>query len=179
MATLNDYLAQKKEALGRLRDELRGGKAGGAVIAASASVEGRSGVRRIRIRDFQVLSDSPPSFAGYNLGPSSPELQLGVLASCLTHSFLIQAADLGVALDDLTVEVEADISQRGTLLSEPDVPVHPHNIRYVVHVSSAAGDEEIERLREAVDRFCPILNLLRRPQDISGRIARHDAGAAG
>ena len=39
------------------------------VLSASVKAEGRSGVRRIRIRDFQIISDSGPDFAGYNSGP--------------------------------------------------------------------------------------------------------------
>ena len=47
-----------------------------------AATEGHSGVRRIRIRDFRVISDSPPDFAGYSLGPPSPELLLGAISGC-------------------------------------------------------------------------------------------------
>lgn len=60
-------------------------------FSAKVKAKGRSGVREIRIRDFQIISDSPEDYAGYSLGPSSPELQLGVLGSCLAHITLIQA----------------------------------------------------------------------------------------
>lgn len=170
MTTLDAYLDHKRQALAGLREKLKAPEAGPKQISATAHAEGRSGVRRIRIRDFQVLSDSPPDFAGYNLGPSSPELQLGVLASCLTHSFLIQAADLQIPLDDLEVEVTADIDSRGSLLARADIPVFPHNIRYRVRVSTPAGPEAAASLEKAVDRACPILNLLRNPQTISGEV---------
>lgn len=41
-------------------------------LRARTKAEERSGVRRIRIRHHQILSDSPPDFAGYDLGPASP-----------------------------------------------------------------------------------------------------------
>lgn len=176
MSSLNEYLHQKRDALVALRDRLRAPDAGPVQLAATVSAEGRSGVRRIRIRDFQVVSDSPADFAGYDLGPGSPELQLGVLGSCLTHSWLIQAADQGVRLDDLQVEVTADIDPRGSQLGREDIPVHPHNIAFTVHVTSPAGPEAIARVEAAVERYCPILNLLKRPQAVAGKVRHNPAG---
>ena len=99
MTSLNEYLAEKRAAVAARETRIEAGSLGTVPLSAEVSVEGRSGVRRIRIRDHQVVTDSPPDFAGYNLGPGSPELQLGILGSCLAHSYLIQAARLGVPLD--------------------------------------------------------------------------------
>ncbi|MFE0689618.1 OsmC family protein [Streptomyces sp. JH002] len=139
-------------------------------LRARASAEARSGVRRIRIRHHQILSDSPLDFAGYDLGPASPEIQLGVLSSCLTHVFLIQAADLRVPLDSLEVEVDADLDPRAGKPGFEDTPIYPHNISYTVHVTSPAPAERIRELHEAVERNCPIYNLLVNPQQVSGRV---------
>jgi uncharacterized OsmC-like protein len=142
------------------------------------SAEGRSGVRRIRIRDFQLVSDSPPDFAGYDLGPSSPELQLGVLGSCLNHSYLIQAAALEVPLESIEVEVEATIDPRAGSVGHETTPVYPQNIAYVVQIESSASAEKIEELRRAVEKSCPILNLLKQPQMVTGCIDHAPAVAA-
>jgi uncharacterized OsmC-like protein len=168
MSTLNEYLAQKRAAIlaRRAKNFTEPSR-----IKARVSAEGRSGVRRIRIRDFQVISDSGPDFAGYNLGPSSPELQLGVLGSCLTHVFLIHAADRGVPLDSLEVEVSGQLDPRAGRPGFEQIPVYPHNLSYTVHITSPASSEEIAALHEAVERACPILNLLLNPQQISGTIA--------
>ena len=109
-ADLNEYLSEKREAI--IRRTAASESAQPTVLRASISAEGRSGVRRIRIREHQVISDSPADFAGYDLGRSSPELQLGVLGSCVTHVFLIQAAKLGVPLDALAVEVQGQLDGR-------------------------------------------------------------------
>ncbi|MFB9947595.1 OsmC family protein [Rhizobium puerariae] len=170
MATLNEYLSQKREALLKRRARLKSGDLGPVTLKASASAEGRSGVRRISIRDFQVISDSPPDFAGYNLGPSSPELLLGALSSCLTHTFLIHASDQGVALESLHAEVSATIDPRGGSEGHEDIPVYPHDIAYTVTLVSPASAEEIERLQAAVEKFCPILNLLKRGTEVRGRL---------
>ncbi|MDT0317768.1 MULTISPECIES: OsmC family protein [unclassified Streptomyces] len=139
-------------------------------IRARATAESRSGVRRIRIRQHQIISDSGADFAGYDLGPASPEIQLGVLSSCLTHVFLIQAADLRIPLDSLEVEVQADHDPRAGSPGFEQTPIYPHNIAYTVHVTSPAPAERIRELHEAVERNCPIYNLLVNPQQVTGRV---------
>ena len=39
-----------------------------------------------------------------------------------------------------------------------------------MHIVSPASAKAIAELEEAVERFCPILNLLRKPQAISGSV---------
>jgi uncharacterized OsmC-like protein len=170
MSTLREYLGQKRTALLARRAAAKANGSGPHTFQANVTAEGRSGVRRIRIREFQIISDSGPDFAGYNLGPGSPELQLGVLGSCLTHIFLIQAADRQVPLDSLEVEVTGQQDHRAGQPGYEHIPVYPHNITYTVHVVSSASPDEIAALHEAVERVCPILNLLVNPQQISGRI---------
>lgn len=167
---LNEFLEEKRQAILQ-RQQVA--PTGPNVLRASSRAEGRSGVRRIRIRDFQIISDSGPDFAGYNLGPSSPELQLGVLSSCITHIFLIQAAQRNVPLDALEVETQGEIDPRAGKPGFEDVPVYPHNISYTVHLSSPASDEELAALHQAVERACPILNLLINPQHINGSVVRN------
>lgn len=169
VSDLREYLRAKKLALDARSARIEAGDSGVSRLAATASAEGRSGVRRVRIRDFQIITDSPPDFAGYNLGPSSPELQLGILASCLNHSVLIQAALLGIAIDSLDVDVSGLLDARAGRPGFEAVPVNPHDISFEVRIVSPASASEISRLEEAVEKACPILNLLRRPQSIAGR----------
>lgn len=175
MSTLRDYLVQKREALLRKRAAAQVATPPALTISALVRAEGRSGVRRVRIRDFQILTDSPPDFAGYGFGPTAPELQLGVLGSCLTHSYLIQAADLQVPIDALEVEVSAEIDARAGQPGYPEITVHPRQLAYVIRVDSPASEEELERLHAAVQTTCPILSLLRTPHAIQGRVERTSA----
>jgi uncharacterized OsmC-like protein len=172
MSTLREYLLQKRDALLVRRAKAAGEVAVPHEISANVRAEGRSGVRRIRIRDFQILSDSPPDFAGYSFGPGSPELQLGVLGSCLTHIFLIQAADRQVPLDSIEVDVRAQTDPRANRPGFEHIPVYPHNLAYTVRISSPASDADLTELHAAVEQVCPILNLLVNPQEIHGTVVR-------
>ncbi|MBP2230438.1 putative OsmC-like protein [Azospirillum agricola] len=171
MSTLNEYLVQKGAAHRALKERIQHPDFAPPPLSARVSAEGRSGIRRIRIRDFQLVSDAAPDYAGYNLGPTSPELQLGVLGSCVTHITLIQATELGVPLDSLEVEVEGVFDPRGGKPGFEHIPVYPQDLRYTIHIVSPASAEAIAELHALVERTCPILNLLRHPQEVVSTVS--------
>ncbi|ROR24618.1 putative OsmC-like protein [Comamonas sp. BIGb0124] len=166
MSDLNAYLEQKRKAFHTRQERIESGQADAVQLKASVSAEGRSGVRLLRIRDHRVISDSPADFAGYDLGPSSPELQLGVLGTCVTHIFLIQAADQQVPLNNLRVDVQGTLDPRAGKPGHEHTPFWPHDIAYTVHIDSPASAAQIQQLFESVEAVCPILNLLKNPQTI-------------
>ncbi|MBE9604107.1 OsmC family protein [Acetobacteraceae bacterium H6797] len=175
MSDLKEYLAQKRRAALAKMEAARANPAK-TQVKAQVRVAGRSGMREIRIRDFQIVSDSPPDFAGYNLGPGSPEMQMGVLGSCMTHITLIQAALRGVSLEAVSVEVTAENDPRALFPDSDDVVIVPHNIRYVLNIVSDEPPEVIAALHEAVEKACPILNLLANPQVITGEVVHRKPG---
>src|SRR5688500_1137428 len=91
-------------------------------LTASVIAEGGSGVRRVRIRDFQIITDAGPAMAGYDLGPRAPEVLLGALGSCVSHTILIQAALQGIPIDSLVVDVSADVDRSEEHTSELQSP---------------------------------------------------------
>jgi uncharacterized OsmC-like protein len=143
-------------------------------VAARVRAEGCSGIRSIHIRGFQLLSDADSGCAGFHVGPTAPELQLGALGSSLTDTFLSQAAVRGVPLDDVEVEITGTLDASCSPQEEP-ARVCPHDIRYTVHLRSPAPAEQIAALHAAVERACPLLNLLIQPQAIQGQIV-HELG---
>jgi uncharacterized OsmC-like protein len=166
---LRDFLVEKRAALLR-RDTVRTARVvPAAALRAHVRVEGGTGLRHIRAGEgrFQFLHDNPRSLAGFDLGPTVEEHQLGVMATCLTHIFEIQAAQRQVVLDALEVRVEGTLTPRG-----PARVPRLIDVRYSVHISSPAPTQEIDELRKAVEAVCPIYNLLKEPQVITGRIIR-------
>ncbi|EIJ78483.1 OsmC family protein [Bacillus methanolicus PB1] len=171
MSTLKEYLVQKREAGLKLQEHYeKHPESAVEPIKARVKAKGRSGVREIRIRDFQIISDSPENFAGYSLGPTSPEIQLGVLGSCLTHITLIQASLLQISIDSLEVEITGIQNHLAGKEGFEDVPIYPHNIRYKLFIQSEESPETIAKLHEEVEKVCPILNLLKNPQQIEGEV---------
>ncbi|CAO5171291.1 putative redox protein, regulator of disulfide bond formation [Frankia sp. AiPs1] len=172
---LREFLVHKRAAVLAREEAIAAGTLPGPAVLRAHSVAGgvaggRSGVRRIRIRDHQILSDSPPDFAGDDLGPSSPELVLGVFASCLTHVFEIVAARLAIPLDEIRVDVEGQMEPRAGRPGFENTPREPHDITYQASVTSPATGEEIETLFRVVEEECPLLALFTRPQTIAGSL---------
>jgi uncharacterized OsmC-like protein len=174
---LRDFLVEKRAALLRREQAAKAPKGPAAATApatlsAHCTVEGGTGLRHIRTGAdrFQIIHDSPRALAGYDLGPTAEEHQLGVMATCLTHIFEIQAALRQVPLDALEVRVEGTLTPRiGAGITNPP---RYRNIHYSVHITSPASTRDIDELRTAVEAVCPIYNLLKDAQPIEGRIVR-------
>jgi uncharacterized OsmC-like protein len=154
LAALEKFEKTPSEAIEPLRLEVR------------TTAEQRAGVRRIRIRGHQIISDSDYSFAGYSLGPGSPESALTVIASDLADTYLSQAALKGVVIDSLGVSIT---SRPDSVRPEKRI-VYPHNLLYTIYVKSSATDAELEELRLLAERRSPIFNLVSTKQVIEGNI---------
>jgi uncharacterized OsmC-like protein len=176
MAGLKQYLVARRKAW-RRRPTVPPIPSAPVPVTARVRAEGCSGLRQIQIRDFQIYNDLGPDCSGFDLGPTAFELQLGVLGSCLTQSFLLHAAASGVPVERIEVEVTGSIDPLAGAPNQNAPATTPQDIRYTLHVASPAGAAEIARLRDAVERACPILNLLVQPQPIRGTIV-HELGPA-
>ena len=139
-------------------------------VTASVIAEGGSGVRRVRIRDFQIITDAGPAMAGYDLGPRAPEVLLGALGSCISHTILIQAALEGIPIDSLVVDASADVD---SLAGHSDVLNPLTNISYEIRVDSPAEPEVFEKINKLLPDICPVLNVVQFPQSITTTITHN------
>lgn len=172
MSAPRGYLTRKRRARLVQREALEDAASGAVEQAQDVFAEGCGGVRRIRIRDHQIISDSEFSFAGYDLSSTSPELQLCVLGSWLTHIPLIQAAAREIRLDSVEVEVIARIDPCAGRPGFDEVPANPNDISYLVRLRSPADSRARRELYDAVERARTVLNLVRHPQRIKGEFLR-------
>lgn len=163
---ISAYLVRKSAARERIVRAVLDGNVEPIVVSASVRVAGVSGVRVIRIRGHEVVSDSSSEYAGYDLGPTSPELQAGVLGSCVAHTVLIHAAERGIPLDSVEVAVSAKLDPRGGVDGFDRVPPQPFDLSYELTIASPADPTILDELARHVDAVCPILNLLRAPSAV-------------
>lgn len=113
------------------------------------------------IRDFRLTLDEPPALGGGDAGPNPVELVLAALGACQEITYRLFAEALGIRLDHVSVKVEGRLDLRGFLGVEDGVRPGFRDIRATVEIDSPASVEEIERLKAAVDRHCPVLDILR------------------
>jgi uncharacterized OsmC-like protein len=119
---------------------------------------------------WKFAADMPAKAGGDETAPTPGALGRAALASCLTIGIAAWAARLGVPLDAVEVEVQADFDARGEL-GMGDVPPGYKEVRYVVAIDSPAPREELDRLLATAERHSPYL-------DIFGRAGRAPADLA-
>ena len=164
--TLAAYLLQKRAAMEAAARERPTGADWHETVQATCVADDASGVRKLRIRDWQFVSDSGPGFGGWSLGPSSPELLCGVISTCLTHTYEIGAAKLGVPIERIEVTVTAENNDARFLGIATEEPAVPFNI--VATVSLEPGSASAAQVAELHDyaRRCPLTNLVRMPNEV-------------
>src|SRR6202048_2565837 len=108
------------------------------------------------------LSGAPPAVGGTGDGPRAGALLLGALAACQETTIRMVAANMGIELASLEVEIEADWDARGTL-AMGDYPIGLTGIRSKTRVTVPADvkGERAERLLRSAEKYCVVLNTLR------------------
>ena len=163
MGTLNDYLAEKRAALNLIREVAASGTDITQTMTATGRVVGRTGVREVRIRDFQIITDTPPIWAGNDLGPSAPETFIGSLASCVLHTAVIVAVEKGLSMDAMNVEVTAKYHPVGGMPDFEHLPRGPYDLHFKLIVDSTESAERLKQLLADTERRCPVGTLLKNP----------------
>lgn len=162
MSDLDTYLKRKASILTERREQLHDNPdAGFAQIKASSYVAGITGIRPVTMGDYVVNTDSAPGLAGHSLGPSSPELLLGALASCLAHTYVLQAALHDVSLQQVSVEVTGALNMADAINPSNDRTIAIENLGFRANIQSDAADATMQKLHSDVERACAVLNTLR------------------
>ncbi|MFD9897015.1 OsmC family protein [Mesorhizobium sp. NPDC059025] len=148
-----------------------GADASQATVAFQARSELADGFRsNVAIRQFSVAVDEPPALAGQDTAPNPVEYILAALGSCQEITYRLYADALGIPLDSVSVQLSGDIDLRGFFDVDPEVRPGYQRISAEVHLDSPAPEADIARLKETVDRHCPVLDILRNPTPVDLRL---------
>jgi uncharacterized OsmC-like protein len=132
------------------------------LLTLAAAGELLDGVRcRIAARDHEMTMDEPTGLGGTDAGPNPVETVLAALGACQAITYRVWAAITGVRLDDVTVETEGDIDLAGFFGLREGVRPGLGAIRHRVVLSGPETRERYRDLAEAVDRHCPVLDIVR------------------
>jgi len=95
--------------------------------------------------------------------PNPGDILCAALAACEDGTIRMVADLLGVELEQLEVEVSAELDVRGALGVDPDVSVGFEALDCRVALRTATGTDprRVEQLRAAAERFCVNLATLR------------------
>ena len=114
----------------------------------------------IPVRGHEIVIDERVETGGTNQGISPVETLLTALIGC-TNRITHKVADAnGVAIRDMTIDLEAQFDRRGTQLQEEiDVPFP--TIELKIALTTDANDAAIERVKTDLPKFCPVSKVLR------------------
>src|ERR671924_1306318 len=108
-----------------------------------------------------------PGVGGPGTGACSGDLLLGALAACAQLTCQMVATPMGLETNRIQVVVEGDLDLRGTLGIDRDVSAGFAAIRLRFDIDApGASEEELDALMARTERYCTVLQTLRRPPAI-------------
>lgn len=171
MTSLREYLDAKGAAIRATAAAKPNPEDWRETISATCVADDRTGVRKLRIRDWTIIGDSGPGFGGFSLGPSSPELLCGVISTCLTHTYEIGASLLAIPVDRIEVRVTAlnNDARFGGIQTED--PARPWDLTATVRLDAAdATGAQLAELHTYASERCPLTNLIRNGTPVTVRV---------
>jgi uncharacterized OsmC-like protein len=155
-------LPQLQGLMGAVKDQPGTGQT---VWKANTSWKKGDGFRsQATIRDFTVSMDEPPPLGGSNSAPNMVEMVLGAYGCCLTTGYVMNAALRGIELEDVQIELDADLDLNGFFALREDVWPGYTDVRAKVHLDApTATPEDLKALHDHVMRTSPVGCILTRP----------------
>jgi uncharacterized OsmC-like protein len=116
-----------------------------------------------RAQAFEFVNGEPPVLLGANEGANPVEFLLHALAGCVTTTFVLHAAARGIAITELSTELEGDLDLRGLLALDPEVSPGYERIRIRLEVVADCSAEELDALLATAQQHSPVCNTVCRP----------------
>lgn len=125
---------------------------------------------RAKLRNFELTVDEPPALAGTDQGPNPVELILAALGTCQEITYRFYAEKMGIPLNSVSVIVKGSLDLRGFFAVDDNVRPGYKRIESEVKLDSPAPPEEIAKLVDAVERHCPVLDVLTKGTPVEVKI---------
>jgi uncharacterized OsmC-like protein len=112
---------------------------------------------------FEFTNGEPPVLLGNNEGANPVEFLLHALAGCVTTTFILHAMARGIAIKELSTELEGDLDVQGLLGLDDSVTPGYEQIRIRMHVKADCPERDIDDLLAYGQRHSPVCNTVCRP----------------
>ncbi len=112
-----------------------------------------------RARQHTVIIDEPEIRGGTDSAATPLETMLSSYLACLNVIAHLIADEMGIALDDLSMSLDAAFDTDGIGTTTPTTLPFPE-IMLTMNVTTSASDEQLADLREGLSKRCPVTVLL-------------------
>lgn len=127
-------------------------------VHAQSRWEGGMG-SEVRAGRHRFIADEPASRGGEDRGPTPLQLVLSGLCACETVTMRRLSEKLRMRVDGFEIAASGVIDARGRNAEAP-VPAHFLGIEVRARVRTPEPAVRLERLKELVERHCPVATLL-------------------
>lgn len=116
-----------------------------------------------RTSSFEFTNGEPPVLLGNNEGANPVEFLLHALAGCVTTTFVLHAMARGVAIKELSTQLEGDLDLQGLLGLDDSISPGYEQIRIKMHVKADCSDAALDDLLAYAQQHSPVCNTVCRP----------------
>jgi uncharacterized OsmC-like protein len=113
-----------------------------------------------------------PAAGGSGLELCSGDMLLEALVACAGVTLKAVSTALGIVVRSGRVGAEGDLDFRGTLGVDKQTPVGFTDIRLKFELDADATSEQLDTLLKLTERYCVVLQTLKRPPALSASLAR-------
>lgn len=103
-----------------------------------------------------MVIDEPERLGGTNAGPNPLEYELAALAGCLNVTGHMVAREMGISIEDLTMELSGSLNPARFMGRNEDDRAGFKEITVKLNFSSTADSQTLEKWRVAVEERCPV-----------------------
>ena len=114
-----------------------------------------------RARHHKVVIDEPEIRGGSDSAATPLETMLSSYLACLNVISHLIADEMGIEIADLSMSLDAAFDTQGVRNSEPATVPFPE-IALTMNVTTSASDAEVARLRDDLEKRCPVTVILSR-----------------
>jgi uncharacterized OsmC-like protein len=118
-----------------------------------------------------VAAGLHPKTGGDGSAACSGDMLLEALCACAGVTMTAVAKAIGVDIRAGRVRAEADFDARGTLGVDREAPVGLTDITLDFDLDTDAGEDQLATLLKLTERYCVILQTLRRGQEVCSSVS--------
>ncbi len=120
----------------------------------------------------ETVTDMPNSVGGSSSAPSPGWLLRAAIASCVATAVAMRAAEEGVELSRLDVEVDSESDDRGILGMDASIPAGPLSARIRISIGTdGASSELLRKIAQEGTARCPVSDAVGRAVPITTQIS--------
>jgi uncharacterized OsmC-like protein len=140
-------------------------------LKAKGSIDNEGLACKVETGRALAVAGLHPATGGSGLELCSGDMLLEALVACAGVTLGAVSTSLAIPINEGKVHAEGDLDFRGTLGVSKEAPVGFSDVRLRFELESAATREQLDNLIRLTERYCVVLQTLRRSPEVTASYA--------